>query len=193
MRNFAATLDALLLLFDSIRDAIRAAISRTMEVADQCQVGQSDPTTPLIYHFLAHNFQRAIARAYGLVRGGKATAPSDVVAAIKKFPDTGVFSSFIAELHSIRSTHALPTYMLDMATPQVGAAPAADPNAGGKTKKQTPPKVDARRMCCFWNTAEGCKKTDGECSGLHRRPESDKERGELEKFFKRYRKLNPKA
>ena len=78
-----------------------------------------------------------------------------------------------------------------MVTPKSEVLPAPK-DAPPKVAREKTPKVATARLCCFWNTATGCKKTDDECDGLHRLPVSDAEHKDLAKFLKRFRRLSPK-
>ena len=119
---------------------------------------------------------------------------------IKRITTTNQDSHFMQSIRGIQLRH---TSVQTSSSPATYASVPPDPNAKGKKKiksiltspaTSTPPLASPlkSKICCFFNCTDGCKKSESDCSRMHRDPKDANDEKELDSFFKKFTKFTKK-
>jgi hypothetical protein len=201
LRNFCLTIDGVFNFSSTFRSSLLGAIKRTVEVAGRYIQAPNTPITTDLLWYCADHFQTTIHQLYASIVGGVSTDNLGIVNMIKRIPAINQESQFMLGIRTIQLRHSsTQTFPL----PPDNACTPSDPNLRGKKKKKTetpttlaaptpPPSPSLKsKICCFFNSTDGCKKTAKDCSRMHRDAKDAADEKELDSFFKRNTYLTKK-
>jgi hypothetical protein len=206
LHNFGYTVTVVFHLSPDLSAALLQLIKSAVIHAISYQFGPSDPHAPLMYFYITNRCQAFVAQRFRRILIGEWDGRGSLLNALNDpFPDLTVSSPFSADVLLIRGTGKAPeclppfpgtkrTIPPTAGPPAIASPPGAAP-APARIVTPTPapsplsstlgalPKA-GKRLCAWFNTAEGCSMSPGQCRGDHREASTNKEKKMIANFLK---------
>ncbi len=217
LHNFGYTVTVVFHLSPDLSAALLKLIKSAVIHAMSYQFGPSDPHAPLMYFYIANRCQAFVAQRFRRVLIGEWDGRGSLLNALNDpFPDLTVSSPFSADVLLIRGTGKAPECLPPFPgtkktihpvvgspslTPSAGVSPApapariVTPAPAPSPSPPNPPGASpkaGKRLCAWFNTAEGCSMSPGQCRGDHRDASTNKEKKMLSNFLKSHPDRHPK-
>ena len=198
MKNHIFALSVVNMLKHCIKIALKQCVVRYIDFARFYVDGPRSATSGLILELVGNTYMVDFRNLYRRLFSGIIETTDGLITEINKLPTTDLNSPMrSAAFRILAQAPSIPVKSNNEKTekvkrvknpPQKQNPPKtkANPPTGATngTSKSAPPAVDKETTPCgYWNSTEGCSKSDAECTRVHRLPKNQQERTTVADFF----------